>query len=61
MEKKISPSLMCCDFTSLGEQLSLFEREKIEYLHVDVMDGAFVPNFTLGTDFVKQLKKNCMH
>lgn len=59
MEKKISPSLMCCDFTSLGEQLSLFEREKIEYLHVDVMDGVFVPNFTLGTDFVKQLKKNC--
>ena len=59
MDKMISPSLMCCDFTELGEQLGVFENEKIEYLHVDVMDGVFVPNITLGTDFVKQVKKNC--
>ncbi|MBR7140574.1 MAG: ribulose-phosphate 3-epimerase, partial [Clostridia bacterium] len=44
MEKKISPSLMCCDFFEMGKQLSAFEKEKIEYLHVDVMDGVFVPN-----------------
>lgn len=59
MEKKISPSLMCCDFFEMGKQLSAFEKEKIEYLHVDVMDGVFVPNYTLGTDFIKQVKKNC--
>ena len=57
--KSISPSLMCCDFFRLQECIATMEREKIEYLHMDVMDGVFVPNFTLGTDFVKQLKKNC--
>ena len=59
MVKKISPSLMCCDFFEMGKQLSAFEKEKIEYLHVDVTDGVFVPNYTLGTDFIKQVKKNC--
>ncbi|MBQ8294838.1 MAG: ribulose-phosphate 3-epimerase [Clostridia bacterium] len=55
--KSISPSLMCCDFLALEKYISVFEKENIEYLHIDVMDGEFVPNFTLGTDFVKQIKK----
>jgi ribulose-phosphate 3-epimerase len=47
---------MCCDFFDFKDTIRLFEEENIEYLHIDVMDGFFVPNFTLGTDFVKQLK-----
>lgn len=41
---KISPSLMCVDFMNIKETLDIFERENIEYLHIDIMDGIFVPN-----------------
>lgn len=54
--KKISPSVMCADFLHLEEAVRAFEENGIEYIHVDIMDGTFVPNFTLGTDFVKKLK-----
>ena len=57
MTKCISPSLMCCDFFRLNEQIKIFENERIEFLHIDIMDGKFVPNYTLGTDFVKQVKQ----
>lgn len=58
MKKQISPSVMCADFFALGECIRAFEENGIEYIHVDIMDGSFVPNFTLGTDFVKKLKAN---
>lgn len=58
MDKKISPSIMCADFFELGNYIKQFEENNIELIHVDIMDGSFVPNFTLGTDFVKALKKN---
>jgi len=58
MKNKLSPSMMCCDFFNLAEQVKAFEQSSVELLHIDIMDGAFVPNFTLGSDYVKQLKKN---
>ena len=57
MEMMIAPSMMCCDFINLRAQLDIFEKTHIELLHLDIMDGNFVPNFALGTDFTKQLKK----
>jgi len=56
MKAKISPSVMCVDFFDLQGCVEAMERSGIEYIHVDIMDGVFVPNFTLGTDFIKKLK-----
>lgn len=56
MNGKISPSMMCADITKLSEYLDTFEKEGIEFLHIDVMDGVFVPNIQLGVDYIKQLR-----
>ena len=55
----LSPSMMCVDFLQMKDTLAALEKEKIEYLHIDIMDGEFVQNYTLGTDFCRQLRKNC--
>ena len=57
LNNKLAPSMMCCDFINLRPQLEAFEKGEIELLHIDIMDGSFVPNFALGVDYVKQLKK----
>lgn len=54
---KISASMMCSDLINLKETLSIFEAQGVEYLHIDMMDGAFVPNFGLGVDYIRGLRR----
>ena len=54
---KITPSMMCADLARLPETLAVFEETGIEYLHIDVMDGHFVNNLCLGTDFCRQMRR----
>ena len=49
--------MMCSDLIDLKETLSVFEEECVEYLHIDMMDGAFVPNFGLGVDYIRGIRK----
>lgn len=49
--------MMCSDLINLKETLKIFEEEGIEYLHIDMMDGTFVPNFGLGVDYIRSLRQ----
>lgn len=53
---KISASMMCSNLVNLSETINIFENKGIEYLHVDVMDGDFVPNYGLGVDYIRGLR-----
>lgn len=54
---KISPSILSADFMNLERDIRMLERGGADFVHVDVMDGHFVPNLTIGVPLVKQLKK----
>ncbi|MBR1999076.1 MAG: hypothetical protein IJ992_01025 [Lentisphaeria bacterium] len=57
LKQQIAPSMMCADYRTFADLLKTFEEQKIEYLHIDVMDGVFVKNYTLGTDFCRRLRE----
>jgi len=54
---QIAPSILAADFARLGEEVSLVESAGVEMLHVDVMDGRFVPNISIGVPVVSSLRK----
>jgi len=57
-ERIIAPSLLAADFTNLQSEIEMLNRSEAQWLHLDIMDGVFVPNITFGMPVVKQMRKH---
>ena len=52
----IAPSILSADFSKLGKEISDLDKTNCDYIHIDVMDGHFVPNLTIGPDVIKSIR-----